>query len=145
MCAFWPAHRAEPLVSLLRIAGGCCLQTQQPGGVPTNARSALVEHRLGDLARLAKLPDITGVERESPERDHPRGVHDRDDRGSMRIEATVQYDRQVLEPTELQKDLSSRDLGDVQEPGEPTLERLGDDFVDRLERVFVAIEGEQRL
>ena len=42
------------------------------------------------------------------------------------------------------KHLSPRDLGDVQEPGESTLERLGDYFVDRLERVFVAIEGEER-
>src|ERR1700686_494513 len=35
--------------------------------------------------------------------------------------------------------------GGVQGPGKPTLERLGDYFVDRVERVLVAIEGEERL
>ena len=121
MPALWLAHRTEPLVSLPRIAVGCCLQTQQPGGVTTNARSALVQHRLGDLARLANLPAVTGVERQSPERDHPRGVHDGDDRGSMGIEPTVQHHGGVLEATQLQEHLSPRDLGDVQEPGNPRL------------------------
>ncbi len=95
------AHRAEPFVSLPRIAVGRCLQTQQPGGVTTNARSALVQHRVGDLARLADLPAVTGVERQLPKRDHRRSVHDRDDRWTMGIEPTVEYHRGVLEATQL--------------------------------------------
>ena len=93
----------------------------------------------------ANLPAVTGVERQSPQRDHPRGVHGVDDRGPVRIEPTVQHRGGVLELAQLQKHMSARDLGDVQEQGEPTLERLGDYSIDRLERVFVAIEGEERL
>ena len=50
----------------------------------------------------------------------------------------------VLQATQLQEQLSPRDLGDVQKVREAAFERLGDDSVDRPERVFVAIEGEQR-
>src|SRR6478736_8452545 len=59
VCAFLAAERAQPLVGLVRIAVGCCLQAEQPGGVASNAGGALLEHRLSDLARLASLPDVT--------------------------------------------------------------------------------------
>jgi hypothetical protein len=131
--AVWLARRAEPLVSLSRIAVGCRLQTQQPGRVTANPWGGLVQHRLGDLARLANLPAVAGVKHQSPERDQARGVHDGDDGWSVGIEPAVQQDGRLVDETKLQEHLSPRDLGDVQEPGEPALERLGDDAVDRLE------------
>ncbi len=136
------AHRAEPFVSLPRKAIGRCLQTQQPGGVTTDTRRALVQHRLGDLARLANLPAVTGVERQAPQRDHARGVQDVGDGGSMGIKPIVKHRRGIVEATHLQEQMSPRDLRGVQErEGKPRLERLGDDAVDRLERVFLAMEG----
>ena len=39
--------------------------------------------------------------------------------------------------------MASRDLGDVQEVGKPTLERLGDESVGLLERVAIAIESDE--
>ncbi len=108
-------------MSLPRIAVGCGLQSQQPDGVTTKARSALVQHPPGDLTRLAELPAVTGVERQSPQRHHTRGVHDGDDRGSMEIEPSVQRQRGVVEAPHLQEQVSPRELGDIQEDGKPTL------------------------
>src|SRR6202034_263747 len=64
-------------------------------------------------------------------------------RRSGGIEPTVQHDRGVLEATQLQEHLPSRDLGDVQEPRKPSPERLGDYPVNCLEGVFFAIDGNE--
>ena len=122
----WLADRTQPPVGLARIALGRCMQTQQPGGVTANARGALVQHRLCNLARQANLPAVTGVERQSPQRDHASGVHDVGDRGSMGVEPTGQHRGGVVEATHLQQEVPSHHLGDVQKEAKPTLERLGD-------------------
>jgi hypothetical protein len=61
----------------------------------------------------------------------------------MWFEATVQHEGGLVELTHLQEQLRARDLGDVEEIGEPSLQRVGDDAVGGVEGVVGAIEREE--
>src|SRR6478609_3517780 len=106
----------------------------------TDAGGGLIQHLLRNLVRLASLSAIAGVDGEPAERGNAGGVHDRDNRGPVRIEESGQCGGGVVEATHLHEEMPPRDLADVQKDRESAFERFGDESVGLLECVVGAVE-----